>query len=490
MAILSMFSGGGSATSVPLEAPTNFLAEARNNKIALTWTDPPNETTTPGGITVATWKYTRIVRKTGSYPTSPNDGVLVVESSVRDQYKTTPFEDGNLENGTLYYYAAYAYNDNNVASDAATIAAAPTAGDVFGVQWDMSNSSTALLRLTPDNDPNHYVNHLIDTEPSVDTASSAGSSPFDEFYPWKGMEEYNVVSGEVKYKQGDSEFSRSSYDTMVWIPEFYYHIEQEGDIVRYYIASSPRDRFEKHPGSGVFLARYEADNTMSSKSRKKPYGSKSLDDARTMAESKGNGWRLEDYAIWCSVNLLYLVEFADFNSQSKIGSGFDDVTSETLNNTGSTDDRSYCTSYYKDAVQYRHLENLWGNSTQYIDGINFNGSTVWVCTSPSLYASNTSEGYTNVGTLPLKNGYINRMDVSQIAPWAMFPTSVVGSSTTYVPDSYYYNSGWGGLWSSSYSNGGPYIGLWYFRCSQLTANLMGGFRIAFDKPAEWEPEVA
>ena len=77
---------------------------------------------------VSVWAYTRIVRKTGSAPASPNDGVLVVESSVRNQYQNTAYVDSGLTNDTTYYYGAYAYNKDGVASEGAFTSAVPKAG--------------------------------------------------------------------------------------------------------------------------------------------------------------------------------------------------------------------------------------------------------------------------------------------------------------------------------------------------------------------------
>ena len=122
--LLSMFPGTGE--QIPLDAPTGFTGTAGNAQVTLTWTDPKDKYATPEGETteegdqlVSEWAYTRIIRKTGSAPTGPNDGVLVVESSVRDQYASTGYVDSGLTNGTTYYYGAYAYNKDGVASEGA-----------------------------------------------------------------------------------------------------------------------------------------------------------------------------------------------------------------------------------------------------------------------------------------------------------------------------------------------------------------------------------
>lgn len=125
----------GSTLQIPLDACTGFSAKAGNAQITLTWTDPKDKYATPEGETaqdpdqlVSVWEYTQIIRKTGSQPTGPHDGELVVSSSVRDQYATTGFVDNGLTNDTLYYYAAFAYNTDGVASEGAFTSATPMAG--------------------------------------------------------------------------------------------------------------------------------------------------------------------------------------------------------------------------------------------------------------------------------------------------------------------------------------------------------------------------
>lgn len=123
----TQYSTGGKV-NVPLDPPSSFAASAGNAKVTLTWTDPPDKTSQPSGQTIATWSYTRIVRKTGSQPTGPHDGELVVSSSVRDQYATSGFVDDGLTNDTAYYYAAFAYSTDGVASSGAFVNATPIAG--------------------------------------------------------------------------------------------------------------------------------------------------------------------------------------------------------------------------------------------------------------------------------------------------------------------------------------------------------------------------
>lgn len=342
---------------------------------------------------------------------------------------------------------------------------------VFGVCWNYGAQSTALTRLTKSNDPNGLVNVNITTNPAPAVGTGAGSSPFDNYLPWSGMEEYNIINNAVSYKKGQSGFSRSSYDTVVFIPEYYFRIVNDTTNKKryYYIADKAKSGFSKHPGSGKYVGRYNTISGHYSKTGAAPLVNLTRASARSGARGKGSKWSEYDFASWCAVWLLYLVEFSDWDSQSKIGRGYVDSNSSAIN-SGGTDSMTYHTGRAsgtdgKTAVQYRHIENPWGNIFEWIDGVNFSAGTVYVCTTPENYADDTSTNYTNVGTKVQSDGYIKALGMSSNMPWAFFPSEVGGSETTYIPDYAYYYSGWrvlrvGGNW---YDGGS--VGLFYFNAN-------------------------
>lgn len=125
----------GSTLQIPLDACTAFSASAGNAKVELTWTDPKDKYATPegdisdtGDQLVSEWDHTVLVRKTGSQPAGPNDGTVVVSSSVRNQYQSTGYTDTGLTNDTTYYYGVFAYNKDGVASEGAFVSAMPMDG--------------------------------------------------------------------------------------------------------------------------------------------------------------------------------------------------------------------------------------------------------------------------------------------------------------------------------------------------------------------------
>lgn len=352
---------------------------------------------------------------------------------------------------------------------------------IYGVCWNYGNSSTACTRLTKASDPNGFVNVDITTEPKAAVGTGAGRSPFDACMPWSGMEEYNVTSGKVGPKLGESGFSRSNADVMVFIPEFYYRVidDASGKKRYFYVADKKISDFEKHPGSGRYVGRYNTGSGHVSRTGMSPLVSITRASARSGAKSKGSGWYEYDYASWCAIGLLYIVEYADWDTQSKIGKGYSSGSSAI--SSGGTDGMTYHTGrgYGTDgatAVQYRHIENPWGNVFDWVDGVNFNGSTVYVCTDPAKYADDTSAGYINAGARASSGGYISALGVSTTAPWAIYPSSAGGSETTYIPDYSWTSSGWLALYVGGNWGYGSRVGLFYFNGdygSSSSANSIG-----------------
>jgi len=85
-----VYEGRYSLDGTPPANVSNFNATAGEGQISLSWTNPTSD-----------FNGVKILRKTGSYPTSVTDGTLIYDSNG------TSFMDTNLINGTTYYYKAY-----------------------------------------------------------------------------------------------------------------------------------------------------------------------------------------------------------------------------------------------------------------------------------------------------------------------------------------------------------------------------------------------
>lgn len=338
--------------------------------------------------------------------------------------------------------------------------------NVFGVCWDTSNSSTALTRLTPSTDPYGLVTRSVTTEPKPAVDSGSGSSPFDAYAPWNGMKECNLNdSGTVTAWKGDSSFSRWNKYVMVFIPEFYVAAKRNGTKQYFYVSDKPKTGMTKHPGSGKYVGRYHMNSDGQSVTGNAPYSDITRATARSKAKSLGSKYHLYDFVTYCAIIWLYLVEFANWDCQSKIGRGYVDSNGKIT--SGPTNDMTYHTGRAsgtdgKTAVQYRWIENLWGNVLQWVDGFNANGTTAYACTDPSKYADDTATGYTNIGTLPA-SGWIKDLTVTDNG--LLIPKTTGGSETTYVPDYAYSDPDWRVLCVGGDWNEGTYAGLLSFNAS-------------------------
>ena len=159
----------GSTLQIPLDACTNFSGEAGNAQVTLTWTDPKDKYATPEGETaqdpdqlVSVWDHTVLVRKTGSQPAGPNDGTVVVSSSVRDQYASAGYVDTGLQNDTTYYYGVFAYNTDGVTSPGAFASATPIAGTPLG-----NLAEGTLIKILENGSPVEFYLAKHSYEPSL-----------------------------------------------------------------------------------------------------------------------------------------------------------------------------------------------------------------------------------------------------------------------------------------------------------------------------------
>lgn len=84
------------------------LSESNMASVKLKWTDPPDISTNEP--VPCTWAGTVVVRKEGSAPKHRWDGTLIVESTTRDEYSVTAFEDDTIEGGKTYYYGIFPYH--------------------------------------------------------------------------------------------------------------------------------------------------------------------------------------------------------------------------------------------------------------------------------------------------------------------------------------------------------------------------------------------
>ena len=284
---------------------------------------------------------------------------------------------------------------------------------VYGVEWNYSQSSTKLTRT---DDAATFVN----PSPATDLAS-AGTSPFDGVMPWAGMKRKQIGS-----------------DEMVYIPVFYYKVTEDktNSKIKWQITAKPKDGFARHPGSGRYISRYHVSSGYASVSGKIPIGGMTRAVARNNSHARGDNWWLMDIATWSAIQILYLVEYANWDSQSALGSG---QTSGSIIAVGATDGASYHTIKRNGASnQYRWIENPYSNIRDWVDGNTNVNNRVYVSTDNASFNDSNVGNYIDTGlTIALggSGAYITGLSISEAAPWMFIPTKASGgSASTYIPD--------------------------------------------------------
>lgn len=347
---------------------------------------------------------------------------------------------------------------------------------IYGASWD--GSSTTLWTRTDDAvglpNPNPYYLNM----------SGTPSSPFDNIMPWAGM----------------VRVSDANAGELVAIPKFYFKLDYANETnprgLKIQISMVQHTGFLCSPahmdrGDGVgersvvYVGRYHCGSGSTDKYKSKTGVKPQVDETKAAFRSGihnlgSNIWQM-DYAMRITIWLLYLVEYANWDSQRTIGAGCGNNSS--LENNGLTDSMPYHTGTNEASIltyghmQYRNIEDLWANVCEWVDGIYFDGTDncdINVIKNPSLF-SDTQNGV-KVGVRSSLNGFVRSMDINTTNgyKWLMFPSYISTDfdelCNTYIADVY----------SSSTSGkimatGGPYNnvqwgrGLFYMFINQSTS---------------------
>lgn len=327
---------------------------------------------------------------------------------------------------------------------------------IYGVLWG-ATANSKLVRtddaaLFEDPFPKRIVTPEYESEYSIHPVE--GSSPFDNIAPWSEIKKQTISDNE-----------------MVSIPKFYYkYTSLEGNAFKLQISPTQLAGFSISPahadrkdGKGerntVYVGRYicAADDYKSktgAELKKDYYAS-----FRRAIQNFGTGWYVMDWAMWATIQMLYLVECADF-SFGKVfqiydrGGGFSPVVI-----TGSTDNIDYPTganywkenSYAMQDTQYRWLEGLLFQDNVLIDGALIEGYKGM--SAIQFYASTDIGHYDDTSYLPGGNDYkyytriatIDATGWTQASPvkylgipdndeytWALYPKERGEKSNSYV----------------------------------------------------------
>lgn len=397
---------------------------------------------------------------TGAVSATASPSGVVTVSVSGNTVTVTAVKDGNAT-----VTVNVAADANHTAPSAKTCFVKVEMPNIYGVEWD--GTSTTVWSRTD------KAAGFTNPVPYVAGQSKYGS-PFDNLMPWSGMvRSSDPAAGEL-----------------VAIPKFWFKWTKSGSRLKLQIADKATPGFHVSPahadrgdGKGerntVYIGRYHCHTSnWKSQSGGKPKADITRSAARSGIHGLGGTIWQSDIQIRMTIWMLYLVEFADWNSQKTIGKGCGDNSAP--GNMGYTDSMPYHTGTTQNSrdsyglgTQYRNIEGLWDNVYDWGDGCYYNSAGLNIIMNPNQF-SDTSGG-TAVG-VPT-SGWPSAFAVATKSglEWCIYPTATGGSETTYSSDvwnfsasspclrfgGYYGRNGDRGLFYVDYgsvSSAGAYIG--------------------------------
>ena len=327
---------------------------------------------------------------------------------------------------------------------------------IYGVEWDWTSSGPTAGTRT--DDAAGFSN------PSPAVSNGTGSSPFDNLYPWSEMVKEERTGG-----------------TMVKEPKYWFKWTRtpsgSGVKLKLQIADGPVDGFYPDPvnmdrGDGLgeldfsYIGRYHCGSDYKSSTNVAQKVGITRSTARTQIHNLGsNIWQMDFAQMWY-VGMLFLVEFADWNGQTAIGYGCSQSGSKQ--NNGRTDSMQYHTGTTAanrttyGFTQYRNIEGWWDNVFDWLDGCYYNSNGLNVIKNPNQFSDSANgvlvgkpaSGYPRDFAIPTQDGL----------EWALYPSEAGGSTTTYVPDNWYFNGSYPCLRHGGDYDQGQNYGPFYTYC--------------------------
>ena len=261
-----------------------------------------------------------------------------------------------------------------------------------------------------------------------------GSSPFDNIYPWSEMKIVNISDDGTIINKDEEGFSFNNPSVMVYIPEFWYRAykDEKNNKWTWEISSVELNGFKKHPGSGRYISRYHIANTVSSTSTWPDF--KITYDAIINKQFNCPNIELLDINTWSAVQLLYLIEFANFNSREMLGMGISGRGAQQ----GNTDMSIYHTLKANNTSNmYRYIEDPFSNVLDYVHGICVIDNIINI----GMIGNSSNKIY--VSNIPGDSGIISNFAYDENYDWLFIPCEIIKFSElneTYVTNGCLLNS--------------------------------------------------
>lgn len=267
-----------------------------------------------------------------------------------------------------------------VADDTPTVDHSPK---IYGVEGEI-NSESLLTR----------TGNAVDMTYTVHTSEGIIDSDFDEAEIYKGIREYTDARGNV----------------FVSIPKHYvkYTWDDDNKTLKTEISTYKYPGFILYPCfrldngieiDSIKVGKYQATGTSeraTSVSGQTTLGSLTIDAMRDACKANNTSavrnYQQLDIWTWVMIQDLFKVEFATTDSQTVMRGRVD---AGSINQSGSCDELGVNKSGWNlttMCMTYRGIENLYGNTNQWLDGINLLSNEAYVCYKTASYHSEVTNG--------------------------------------------------------------------------------------------------
>lgn len=193
-----------------------------------------------------------------------------------------------------------------------------TRGHVYGIRRKITNNSNSAWE------------RIFDSIGKVANATKNGGTvenDFDNLAPWSEIKScnYDLTTKKINAWFGDAnfKFDGTNGDVFTHVPKTYWKIYQENDYDYVLLADYPKAGFIEV--DGFFVGRYNGsvvsdDGLLHTYSGLVPTTNKTIGAFRTLANALGDNFSQLDWRYFV-LQMLYLVEYANYNSQSMLGNG-------------------------------------------------------------------------------------------------------------------------------------------------------------------------
>lgn len=478
---------GGKGMPTDICKRLNIEYDLVNRKVKLKWIDP-NDTINSYGQILSSWSGTIITCKENSYPENYDDGILVLNSKVRNQYGNAEFiydVPQNISDITTLKFRAFPYSTNDVYNKDTRNCFDETF--IYEFLYDSKNSNTKGCITKPigcmnenftpakmDYDKNKFDygswknTFIMDlVRPCMlynqNAKDAEGNSLCGQVMEYLDPEDYSkTIDGNSSHIADEScnanamaqwDISRLWFKIVEYLPKKYHCYVANKKVDNNYKNFLQYDcdgNIKKYYYNAMFDACI-INGVARSLSGKAPAVNATGDAQLAAAQANGKGYDASEERFIVARNILLMLMSETTDAQTAFGTGrqsggsnqnYNQLASGQLNDKGGFhgDGNNGC-------VKVFHSENPWGNVWKILQGFILVNGVVCLKFTPNTNDGSTATAYNKTGS-----GYINTgitisgtsggyiSSIALAGDYAFVPTVVSGSSSTFIPDGCWFNN--------------------------------------------------